>query len=530
MGAGDPADDQADEARRRVLRDPSDAAACADVVRGRRDGAGVYRWFRRLTALPSAFATGDILMVDGDVLRRALRATATVEIVELRRLANSVPLRHRSILGFVGAALVANRRVDLDALAALPLRFADARDNFDRLIAILSENAVPDTVDGAYTMTLAKQSVGSTLRSAGLAEPAARLELNVSRFMRRVRRNLYGEAFRVFRPQWTAAIGHQVLLAFLLRGQAGGVFDFRGAKVVGGRIANPFLWELTRTLSPDVEVVSGWTGFADSHSSRHLEWIEGRFVDCFEACGVVADRLGDHRGAILPGPERTHPVLAGFLAAAGIAADERIVTLHCREAGFSVNRRHDLRNADIANWLPAVTRLVARGYRVVRLGDRSMTPLPAIAGVIDYATSGQKSDALDVLLPAAAAFHIGSSSGLSLVPLLFGVPCLFLDWYPFDLLPWGRRNWTVLKTLTALADGRRITDRATYGPLGRLRDRRLLRALGHDAHDLRPAEITRAVEDFALALEGAPGAPPKSGRNEGRLLVADDSGGLLDLV
>jgi len=518
------------EVCRRMLRDPADAAAYPDAIRGLRPGAAVFRWFRRLTVLPTAFAEGDILMVDGDVLRRALRATASVEVADLRRLANSVRFRHRAIPGFVGAALVANRRVDLDALATLPVRFADARDNFDRLIAILSENAVPDTVDEAYSMTLAKQSVASALRSAGLNEQAARLELNVSRFMRRVRRNLYGEAFRVFRPQWTAAIGHLVLLAFLFRGQAEGIFDFRGAKVVGGRIANRFLWDLMLSASPDVEIVPGWTGFADSHSSRHLEWVDGRFVDCFEACGIVADRAGDCRGAILAQPARSQPALARFLASTGIAPDDRIVTLHCREAGFRVNERHDLRNAEIASCLPAVAGLVARGYRVVRLGDRTMTPLPAMAGVVDYATSDLKSAELDVLLPAAATFHIGSSSGLSLVPLLFGVPCLFLNWYPFDLLPWGRRNWTVLKTLTSLADGRRVTDRATYGPLARLRDRRLLRASGHDAHDLRPVEITRAVEDFARIRESEPGEPPRSGRNAGRLLIADESGRLRDLA
>lgn len=218
-----------------------------------------------------------------------------------------------------------------------------------------------------------------------------------------------------------------------------------------------------------------------------------------------------------------------FFEASGLDPSDRLVTLHCRDSGFRRDAYHDLRNTDITTCLPAIASLARSGYRVIRLGDGSMPPMPAIDGVFDYALSELKSEELDILLPAVSEFHIGSSSGLSLVPLLFGTPCLFLNWHPFELLPWGRRNWTVLKPIKALSDHRRVLDRDSYAPLGRIRDRPLLNSLGYDIVDLDADEIGRAVTGFVAALQSGPIEPTKAGPNIGRLLVADDRGCLQTL-
>jgi hypothetical protein len=62
-----------------------------------------------------------------------------------------------------------------------------------------------------------------------------------------------------------------------------------------------------------------------------------------------------------------------------------------------------------------------------------------------------------------------------------------------------------------------------------MRRRRLLATFGHDALDLRPEEVERAVLAFAGAVEAGVAEPTKVGRNIGRVLVADDVGGFRDL-
>jgi putative glycosyltransferase (TIGR04372 family) len=56
-----------------------------------------------------------------------------------------------------------------------------------------------------------------------------------------------------------------------------------------------------------------------------------------------------------------------------------------------------------------------------------MEAAPAIEGLIDYPSSAAKSDWMDVYLAGRCAFHIGTSSGMSFVPLLFGRPVLFTN-------------------------------------------------------------------------------------------------------
>lgn len=511
-----------DAVRRRLIVDPADADVWADRIRALTDSRAVFRAFRRLATLT--------LAPDGDVLRKAIEATRAVDGLTLSRFANSGVFEDRLIVPFTAVALMVNARLDLAKIAATPYRFADMRDPFEKAVSLLSGKTIPSTAREMFEIMVGKQYIRSLLLDAGFLAQAKEMGRNASEYAHWMRKTLYGAEVRGVTDQWTFAIGHMVVLAYLIRGQDAGVFDFSSLKVWQGNIANDYLWTQMQGLSRNLEVVPRGSVFADNHFSRNLEWVDGEFIDYFEACGIVADRAGDARGAILERPPRSQPALAEYFGRVGIAADDRIVTLHCREAGYRVNDRQDLRNARIDDYLPAMMDLVERGYRVVRLGDSSMTALPDVQGVVDYAVSALKSPELDVLLPAVADFHVGSSSGLSLVPLLYGTPCLFLNWYPFDLLPWGRRNWTVLKPIASLDDGRRVVERQVYATLGLMRERRLLATFGHEARDLGAEEVRRVVRGFAEAIEGVSDEPAKTGRNLSRVLVFDDNGAFRDLV
>lgn len=513
-----------DALRRRMVTVPFDVETCANIIRALSENRAVFRWFRRLAALT--------LQIDGDVLRKALKATRAISGPELSRFANSAEFEGRVVLPFVVAALLVNKRIDAAKIAATPYPFDRLRDNFERGVALLSEKTIPTTIRDIFRVMVAKQHVRAVLLNAGYLALGASMSENVSQYLRTIRLALHGaDGPRGFTEQWTVAVGHMVLLAFLTRAQdAGGIVDFKGVKVWDGVVANNYLWQRMQVMSPSLEVVPRHTVFADNHTSRNLEWVEGRFVDVFEACGIIADRAGDRHGAIMARPTPDEPALQRFRAACGLDPADRIVTLHCRESGFRPNEVHDLRNADIATYVPALRALVARGYRVVRLGDPTMRPLPAIDGVIDYAASPLKTEELDILLPAAACFHIGSSSGLSVVPMLFGRPCLFLNWYPYDMLPWGRRSWTVVKPVVSLADGRRVVDRQIYATVGQMRTRPLLNGMGHDTRELQTDEVTRAVEAFVEAFEADTPQPAEDGPNIGRILVFDDQGRMLELT
>lgn len=508
-------------ARAAMVLKPQEAGAYADCVLGLGDDAAVFRWFRRLLILSPE--------IDGAVFRKALKAAGGVEADVLARLANAAKRQDVAILPFVGAALLVTGRVGAAGPSRPRAMFDGEADNFGQMVGMLSGRSLPGSIPEAFHVVMLMLHTGRVLKSAGYFDLSDRVGLMTSVVLRLVRRQLYQSEFRVFSHHWIFAIGHMVILSFLIKGQEAGMLDFHQTKVWSGKAANWFLWRCLTEMSPGLQMIRRGSTFADNHSSGSLEWIDGRYVDCFNACGVIADQAGDADGGILARPAPSHPILRDYFAAVGIDTPDRVVTVHCREGGFRLNGQHDLRNADIASYRTALRHLVAQGYRAIRLGDPSMTPLPPMDGVVDYAVSALKSEELDILLPGIARFHLGSSSGMSLVPLLFGTPCLFLNWHPFDLLPWGRRNWTVLKPLESLGDRRRIVDRRTYAFLGRIRERGLLNAFGYDAPALEADEIARAVREFVDALDAEAAGPPKCGPNRGRVLVADGHGGLTEL-
>jgi putative glycosyltransferase (TIGR04372 family) len=139
------------------------------------------------------------------------------------------------------------------------------------------------------------------------------------------------------------------------------------------------------------------------------------------------------------------------LRTAGIPDDAWFVSLHVRESGFKLHQGLTKveagLDADPRTYLPAVKAVVDRGGMVVRIGDPSMTPLPAIAGLFDYAISPLKSDWMDVFLLGACRFFIGTSSGPAYVPPLFGIPCALTNWFPAGSRPFNSRDFYIPKLL-----------------------------------------------------------------------------------
>jgi putative glycosyltransferase (TIGR04372 family) len=109
----------------------------------------------------------------------------------------------------------------------------------------------------------------------------------------------------------------------------------------------------------------------------------------------------------------------------GLPLDDWFVCLHVREGSlYNDHVEAYLRNADIRSYFKAVREITARGGWVVRLGDPTMTRLPEMERVIDYAHSRYKSDLMDIYLIKQCSVYIGSQSGIWDVAALFQKPLL----------------------------------------------------------------------------------------------------------
>src|SRR5262249_29541331 len=107
----------------------------------------------------------------------------------------------------------------------------------------------------------------------------------------------------------------------------------------------------------------------------------------------------------------------------GLPEDAWFVLVHVREPGFHAHwHAHHAghRNAEIKAYSEVFDFVLSKGGWVIRGGDSSMRPLTPRERVIDYAASTQKHPAIDIYLCAECAYFIGTNSGFSLIPPVFG--------------------------------------------------------------------------------------------------------------
>lgn len=205
-----------------------------------------------------------------------------------------------------------------------------------------------------------------------------------------------------------------------------------------------------------------------------------------------------------------HKVLSGL----GLAADDWYVSLHVREGGFYGDGPGTIaahRSADIKDYIEAIEEITGRGGWVFRLGDKSMTKLPRMTRVIDYAHSDEKSARMDVFLFASSRFVIGTTSGPTFAVQSFGTPILVTNAISNDSQPWTTNTNFMLKRIYDRRHGRYLSLQEIYRqPLrSYLINNELLRRHGYEARSNTPQELKEAVQEMldtgAGWSNGAPG-------------------------
>jgi putative glycosyltransferase (TIGR04372 family) len=136
-------------------------------------------------------------------------------------------------------------------------------------------------------------------------------------------------------------------------------------------------------------------------------------------------------------PDRLSGLSAKAEKEFGILPGQSLVLLHMREPGFKAGReiheqkpfkgRDDsTRNVTFANYWQAMDYLRERGCTVVRIGDRTMTPI-RYPGVVDLAVSPNRTDLFEFYCAARSDFFVGCESGPSIIAWMSGKPIVTLN-------------------------------------------------------------------------------------------------------
>lgn len=223
--------------------------------------------------------------------------------------------------------------------------------------------------------------------------------------------------------------------------------------------------------------------------------------------------------------EKDERAACQMLKPMALCPGDPFVVLHVRGAGSQSalktnNRSRDLsRNALLASFMPAIDEIIARGYRVVRIGDPSMTPLKH-PGVIDLATGEARDVVAQLWAVKNCRFFIAADAGPYLLSWLFNVPCLCVNTTNLlGVYPLRQTDRYLVKRVVNSSSGQPVslsemlTETFIYAMKRRLYKEHTLAYLDNTSD-----EILSGVREMFVALDN-PDVPATPAQSEVRQLV-----------
>jgi putative glycosyltransferase (TIGR04372 family) len=329
------------------------------------------------------------------------------------------------------------------------------------------------------------------------------------------RRGLSALPYRVLESVWARHIGHTATLDYVVRL---GALEGRAPQDTilylprGSKVANPFL---LRQLAGQLRIVEDPADLPfdiTAVQSLHFDYLGPRLPDgttayFWDLAGQTYERWREQgKGPLLKLPGET--VKGGWTAlhGAGVPQGVWFVALHVREAKWDERSTgaHGVLNAEMETYMPAIAEITRRGGWVIRMGDPSMKPLPALPNVIDYCHSPLRADWMDIFIATQCRFMLGTSSGPAVIPGVYGVPMLLTNWWPPAQRPWHASDIFIPKMLRRLTSGKCLTLSETLAePFSYCHSRRYLAEQEKViVEDNEPEVILAAVEEILARLDG----------------------------
>lgn len=336
---------------------------------------------------------------------------------------------------------------------------------------------------------------------------------NALGFAEAERRGLANIPFRILDNVWGRHIGHTATLDYVIRlgaleGRA------RDETIVylprSSKIANPFLLQ---QVAKHLRIVDDPVDLPVDPSvvqALHFDYLAPRLPDgttayFWDLAGKTYERWREQgKGPLLKLPEET--IERGWAALRGVGVPQNawFVALHVREAKWDERSTgaHGVLNASIETYMLAIAEITGRGGWVIRMGDPSMKPLPAMPNVIDYCHSSLRADWMDIFIATQCRFMLGTSSGPAVIPGVYGVPMLLTNWWPPAQRPWHASDLFIPKMMRR-QNGKYLTLSETLAePFSFCHSRRYLAEQAVVVEDNEPDVICAAVEEM-LARFGA---------------------------
>lgn len=162
-------------------------------------------------------------------------------------------------------------------------------------------------------------------------------------------------------------------------------------------------------------------------------------------------------------------------------------------------RENSVRNSNINDFESAVNFLISKGYKAIRMG-KSITDKINFSNtnIVDYATSSDRNDFLDIYLASKFEFIITGSTGITELGSLFRKPKLVINEFggthAFDFH--HLKYMVILKKVKNLNSGKIIPFKEVYDKKLTYMETSELNSKGYELIDNSKSEIKLATENF----------------------------------
>jgi putative glycosyltransferase (TIGR04372 family) len=280
-------------------------------------------------------------------------------------------------------------------------------------------------------------------------------------------RGLETPGVRYLRHYWTSNIGHLGQLDWYIKAGLLGWRESQKTILLANpeQIANAAFLDYFRPFFH--EVITDPQRIQELHAEAEcnedyyfgLAPLKGNLVYSAHAVHLVQQQWESERRAPLLALRAEHIERGqNCLRKLGVPQDAWFVGLQVRESGYHKNMQEaNFRNAEIGTYDLAIRTITDRGGWVIRMGNPGMSKLKPMPQVVDYAHSDLRSDWMDIFLCGAARFCIGTQTGLSHVPMCFGVPSVVTNWPTVGTPPWFGQDLFLPKLLWSKQDQRHLS-------------------------------------------------------------------------
>ena len=177
---------------------------------------------------------------------------------------------------------------------------------------------------------------------------------------------------------------------------------------------------------------------------------------------------------------------------------------------------YNWRDSDIDDFIEAAKYIVERGGYVIRVGYGVKKPFNfKHEKVIDYSLS-DRTDFLDIYLPAKCRFLVGTPGGNSELVQIFDKPRVVVNNIPIGQVPWGKNDLYIGKKVVDKKTGEYISlskavseDFAKVSDFNNYDEHNHLDALGLKYENNSPNDILKVCQNMMDKLDGTEELPAK---------------------